>query len=67
MLLWVSEVETLFVDRCAAHTQDTPFLRNVQVVYNPPNLTRMLQPLDLGIVRCFKQLYWKHLTQKSVT
>jgi hypothetical protein len=56
----------LFVYNHAAHAQDTPFLRNVQVVYNPPNLTSTFQPLDLCIVRCFKQWYWKHLTHKSV-
>jgi hypothetical protein len=56
----------LFVGNCAAHPQDMSFLRNVKVVYYPPNCTSVLQPLDLGTIKCFKQLYKKHLVQKAV-
>jgi len=50
------------VQLCCSCTRHT-FVRNVQVVYIPPNLTSTLQPLDLGIVRCFKQLNLKHVTE----
>jgi hypothetical protein len=57
----------LFVGNCAAHPQDTSFLGNVKVVYYPPNCTSVLQPLDLGTIKCFKQLYRKYLVQKAVS
>jgi hypothetical protein len=44
----------LFIDRCAAHPLNTPFLRNVKVVFLTANCTSMLQPLDLGIINCVK-------------
>jgi hypothetical protein len=56
----------LFVDNSDAHPQDTSFLRNVKVVYYPPNCTSVLQPLDLGTIKCFKQLYRKHLVQEAM-
>ncbi|XP_021920213.1 tigger transposable element-derived protein 6-like [Zootermopsis nevadensis] len=56
----------LFVDNCAAHPKDTTFLRNVKVVQYPANCTSVLQPLDLGIIKSFKQLYRKRLMQTAV-
>jgi hypothetical protein len=32
----------LFLDQCAAHSQDTSFLKNVKVVFFPPNCTSIL-------------------------
>jgi hypothetical protein len=54
------------VDNCAAHPQDMSFIRNVKVVYYPPNRTSMSQPLDLCIIRWCKQFYTKHLALKDV-
>jgi hypothetical protein len=45
----------LFVDNCAAHPQDTSFLKNVKVLYYPSNCTSVLQPFDLGTIKCFRQ------------
>jgi hypothetical protein len=56
----------LFVDNCAAHLQDMTFLRNVKVVQYPANCTSVLQPLDLGFIKSFKQLYRKRLVQTAV-
>jgi hypothetical protein len=56
----------LFVDKCAAHPKDTSFLRNVQVIRYPANCTSVLQPLDLGVIKCYKQLYRKRLVQTAV-
>jgi hypothetical protein len=49
----------LFVDNCAAHPEDTSFLRNVKVIRYPANSTSVLQPLDLVVIKCYKQLYKK--------
>jgi hypothetical protein len=56
----------LFVENCAAHPKDTPFLRNVRVVQYLANCTNTLQPLDLGIIHSFKAYYRKRLVQTSV-
>jgi hypothetical protein len=56
----------LFVDNCAAYLQDMTFLRNVKVIQYPANCTSVLQPLDLGIIKYFKQLYRKCLVQTAV-
>jgi len=56
----------LFLGNCNAHPQNTPFLRNVKVVYYPPSGSTILHTLDLGTRQCFNQLYKKHLVQKTV-
>jgi hypothetical protein len=56
----------LFTDNCAAHSPDTSCLRNIKVGFYPPNCTSILQPLDLGVNRCFKQVYRKQLVQRAV-
>jgi hypothetical protein len=56
----------LFVDNCAAHPKDTSFLRNVKVIRYLANCTSVLQPLDLGVIKCYKQLYRKRLVQTAV-
>jgi hypothetical protein len=57
----------LFVDNCATHPKDTLFLSNVKVIRYPANCTSVLQPLDLGVIKCYKQLYRKHLMQTAVS
>lgn len=56
----------LFLDNCPAHPPDTSMLRNVKVVFYPPNCTSVCQPLDMGIIKCLKQRYRKFLVQKAV-
>jgi hypothetical protein len=56
----------LFVDNCATHPKDTSFLRNVKVIRYPANCTSVLQPLDLGVIKCYKQLHRKSLVQTAV-
>jgi hypothetical protein len=48
----------LFIDQCAAHPQDTSYLKNVNVEIFPPTCTSILQPLDQGIIRSFKHYYY---------
>jgi hypothetical protein len=56
----------LFVDNCAAHPKHTSFLRNVKVIRYPETCTSVLQSLDLGVIKCYKQLYRKRLVQTAV-
>src|SRR5215510_14337326 len=56
----------LFVDNCAAHPKDTPFLRNVTVVRYPEKCTSTPQPLDLGIIHSLKAYCRKRLVQTSI-
>jgi hypothetical protein len=56
----------LFVDNCAAHPEYISFLRNVKLILCPANCTSVLQPLDLGVMKCYKQLYRKRLVQTAV-
>jgi hypothetical protein len=56
----------LFADNCVAHSAGTSSLKNVKVVFTPPNCTSITQPLDLGVIKCFKQVYRKQLVQKAV-
>jgi hypothetical protein len=41
-------------------------LRNVKVVFYHPNCTSVVQPLDLSLIKCFKQVYRKQLVQRAV-
>lgn len=43
----------LVIDNCTAHNT-IPKLQNVEVYFFPPNCTSVLQPLDMGIIKCFK-------------
>jgi hypothetical protein len=44
----------------------TSFLRNVKVIRYRANCTSVLQPLDLGVIKCYKLLYRKRLVQTAV-
>lgn len=43
----------LVVDNCPAHI-DMPAQSNVEVVFLPPNVTSVVQPMDAGIIRTLK-------------
>ena len=55
----------LFVDNCPAHPI-VPRLQAVAVHFLPPNTTSVLQPMDQGIIQCFKMWYKKLLLGKMV-
>lgn len=38
---------------------------NVEVMFLPPNTTSLLQPLDQGVIRCFKATY-NHLSFRRI-
>jgi len=50
-----------FIDQCAAHPGVTTAMKNIKVIFFPPNCTNHLQPVDMGIVHAFKCLYRKQL------
>ncbi|GBM73644.1 hypothetical protein AVEN_195937-1 [Araneus ventricosus] len=46
----------LFMGNSTSHPDDLK-LKNINVVFLPPNTTSMLQPLDQGIIRSFQVGY----------
>jgi hypothetical protein len=55
----------LFIDKCSAHPEIQ--LSNIKLIYLPPNTTFVLQPMDQGIIKCFKSYYRKILIRKLIT
>uniref|UniRef100_A0A1E1X318 Putative tigger transposable element n=1 Tax=Amblyomma aureolatum TaxID=187763 RepID=A0A1E1X318_9ACAR len=56
----------LFLDNCAAHPRDPQFLRNVKLVFFPPNTTSHLQPLDAGVIKNLKHSYRKCVVKRCL-
>ena len=46
----------LFVDNFSAHLKP-PHMTNIKIIFFPANCTSKLQPLDQGIIACFKRYY----------
>ncbi|XP_008181899.1 tigger transposable element-derived protein 6-like [Acyrthosiphon pisum] len=46
----------LFLDNASSHT-DTLILKNIKLIFLPPNTTSICQPLDHGIIKNFKVHY----------
>ena len=52
----------LIIDNCPAH----PIIVNlshVKLVFLPPNITSVSQPMDRGVIRCLKAHYTKRLVK----
>ena len=48
----------LIVDNCAAHPKDSPDnLPHIKLIFLPPNVTSLIQPCDMGIIRNLKANY----------
>ncbi|XP_046392284.1 tigger transposable element-derived protein 4-like [Ischnura elegans] len=55
----------VFLDQCPAHPKNMN-LRNIKLVFFPPNCTSQLQPLDLGIIHVSKSNYRRILVRKAI-
>lgn len=54
-----------FFDNCSAHKKDMQSkLKNTKLEFFPPNLTALLQPMDMGIIRCLKVHYRNNLVKE---
>lgn len=55
----------MIIDNCTAH----PVIANlkaIQLEFLPPNVTAVLQPLDQGVIHCFKSNYRKMLVRRMI-
>nr|XP_042912844.1 tigger transposable element-derived protein 6-like [Parasteatoda tepidariorum] len=72
LLEWDKELKNekvvLLLDNCSAHPADEDLsLKNIKLVFLPPNTTAIIQPLDQGIIRSFKFHYRKMVVQKIIS
>jgi hypothetical protein len=56
----------LLVDNFAGHNYDTRSITNIRVERFSPNLTAHVQPLDAGIIHCFKSYYRRHFLRRAL-
>ncbi|CAJ0627357.1 16499_t:CDS:2 [Entrophospora sp. SA101] len=57
----------LLIDNCPAHTDGSHLgLKNLHVIYLPPNTTSHIQPCDAGIIHNFKVNYRNKLVSKWI-
>lgn len=50
----------IFLDNCPAHPHGLIF-SNIKLVFLPANTTLVTQPMDMGIIKCFKDYYKKRV------
>lgn len=55
----------IIVDNCTAHSKPEN-LKAIEIVFLPPNVTALIQPLDQGIIRDFKRKYKKMLVKDLI-
>ncbi|XP_072145071.1 tigger transposable element-derived protein 6-like [Dermacentor andersoni] len=53
----------LVLDNCTAH-QTAQKLSHVKIFFLPPNTTAGLQPMDAGVIACFKALYRRRVLSR---
>ena len=57
----------LLSDNCPSHLKFDPAdYPNVRVVFFAPNMTPFIQPLDAGIIRCFKAHYRRAFCLRAI-
>ena len=56
------------VDNCAAHPKDSADgLSHVKLFFLPPNVTAVIQPCDMGIIRNLKAMYRKNIISRIIS
>ena len=71
LLAWEIELQRknkkilLLINNCSAHKHDVikDKLQALKVVFLPPNITSILQPLDQGVIRSFKAHYRRKMVE----
>lgn len=56
----------LLVDKCSCHIDINEKLTHIRLAFFPPNVTSLLQPLDQGIIKNFKQQYRRMTVSKML-
>jgi hypothetical protein len=56
----------LLVDNFAGHNYDTRSIKNICVERFASNLTAHVQPMDAGIIHCFKAHYRRHFLRRAL-
>ena len=56
----------LLLDNCSAHIIDGLILKNVTLLFFPPNTTSVLQPMDQGIIQNMKVHYKRQLVSSYI-
>lgn len=56
----------LFVDNASSH-KTSAVLANINLQYLPANTTSIAQPLDQGIIYCFKSYYKQNIVRKQIS
>ena len=56
----------LLLDNCSAHPKTVSGLKSVRMFFLSPNCTSVLQPMDQGIIRCFKHHYNSAINKKNI-
>ena len=56
----------LLLDNCSAHPKTVSGLKSVRMFFLPPNCTSVLQPMDQGIIICFKHHYKTAINKKNI-
>uniref|UniRef100_A0A8C4QMW9 DDE-1 domain-containing protein n=1 Tax=Eptatretus burgeri TaxID=7764 RepID=A0A8C4QMW9_EPTBU len=58
----LAEKAVLVLDKATAHSDSmVDYDKNFKVIFLPPNLTALMQPMDLGIITDFKRLYTRRI------
>jgi DDE superfamily endonuclease len=62
----LSNPTLLIMDNASVHTINTNGFRFLKIIFIPPNTTSIAQPLDMGIIKSFKDNYKRYLLQHKV-
>ena len=58
----------LVVDKCAAHPKDSADeLSHIKLFFLPPNVTSLIQPCDMGIIRNLKAMYRRSIVSRIIS
>ncbi|QRW26507.1 tigger transposable element-derived protein [Rhizoctonia solani] len=56
----------LLCDNAPSHKHDVTHYSNIRIEFLAPNLTAWVQPMDAGIIRCFKAMYKREFIRLAI-